>query len=154
MQRPISGYHQDDVGDWVVELSCGHGQHVRHKPPFTLHPWVVSAEERAVSSARCSTACAAIGWSFRKASSPTSARQSFSSATIPAGLRSQHSTKPGVWGLIHVVSGQLRYCLDGLDGRELILAPSQPGPIPPSLCITSCPTVKCSSSSSLSPRHP
>ena len=46
MQQLISGYHQDDKGDWVAELRCGHGQHVRHKPPFWLRPWVLSAEGR------------------------------------------------------------------------------------------------------------
>lgn len=133
MQRPISGYHQDDVGDWVAELSCGHGQHVRHKPPFTLHPWVVSAEGRErklgamLDCLRCDRLELPEGFVAYKRT------PEFSAATIPAGLRSQHSTKPGVWGLIHVVSGQLRYCLDGLAGRELILAPSQPGPIPPEL---------------------
>ncbi len=34
MLRAIDGYHQDEVGDWVAELRCGHGQHVRHRPPF------------------------------------------------------------------------------------------------------------------------
>jgi len=47
MLRPIASYHQDDVGDWVADLTCGHGQHVRHKPPFFLRPWVVTAEGRA-----------------------------------------------------------------------------------------------------------
>lgn len=47
MQRAITGFHQDEHGDWVAELACGHGQHVRHKPPFQLRPWVVTAEGRA-----------------------------------------------------------------------------------------------------------
>jgi hypothetical protein len=44
--RAIVGFHQDAQGDWVAELSCGHGQHVRHRPPWTRRPWVVSAEGR------------------------------------------------------------------------------------------------------------
>ncbi|MBA3392802.1 MAG: DUF3565 domain-containing protein [Deltaproteobacteria bacterium] len=47
MQRAITGFHLDEHGDWVAELACGHGQHVRHKPPFQLRPWVVTAEGRA-----------------------------------------------------------------------------------------------------------
>jgi len=47
VEREIVGYHQDDAGDWVAELSCGHGQHVRHKPPFRLAPWVLEEEGRA-----------------------------------------------------------------------------------------------------------
>jgi tellurite resistance-related uncharacterized protein len=47
VQRSIVGFHQDDVGDWVAELSCLHGQHVRHRPPFYDRPWVVNERERA-----------------------------------------------------------------------------------------------------------
>lgn len=47
MLRAITGYHWDDVGDPVAELSCGHGRHVRHKPPLFLRPWVTTAEGRA-----------------------------------------------------------------------------------------------------------
>ena len=41
MKRKITGYHLDE-DDWVAELECHHGQHVRHKPPFIDRPWVVS----------------------------------------------------------------------------------------------------------------
>jgi tellurite methyltransferase len=44
--RAITSFHQDERGDWVATLSCGHGQHVRHKPPFIERPWVMSAEGR------------------------------------------------------------------------------------------------------------
>jgi tellurite resistance-related uncharacterized protein len=33
----------------------------------------------------------------------------FTDASVPAGLVKDHSTKPGVWGLIHVEEGSLRY---------------------------------------------
>ena len=46
MQQPITGYHRDPHRDWVAELACGHTQHVRHRPPFTLRPWVTSAAGR------------------------------------------------------------------------------------------------------------
>jgi tellurite methyltransferase len=45
--RKIVGFHVDDAGDWVAELECGHGQHVRHDPPWQLRPWVLTAEGRA-----------------------------------------------------------------------------------------------------------
>ena len=46
MQRTITGFHQDEHGDWIATLSCGHTQHVRHKPPFIERPWVVTPEGR------------------------------------------------------------------------------------------------------------
>jgi tellurite methyltransferase len=46
MLRKIVGFHQDDHGDWVAELECGHTRHVRHKPPWTNRPWAVTAEGR------------------------------------------------------------------------------------------------------------
>lgn len=47
MRQPITGWHQDDAGDWVAELACGHGQHVRHNPPFRFRPWVLDSAGRA-----------------------------------------------------------------------------------------------------------
>ncbi|MZR63965.1 DUF3565 domain-containing protein [Alcanivorax sp. DP30] len=42
----VNGFRQDEVGDWVMELSCGHRQHVRHHPPFINRPWVQTDEGR------------------------------------------------------------------------------------------------------------
>ena len=47
MQRAIVGFEQDEVGDWVALLECGHRQHVRHRPPWRERPWVLSVEGRA-----------------------------------------------------------------------------------------------------------
>jgi hypothetical protein len=47
MDRPIIGFHQDEAGDWVAELACGHFQHVRHDPPWINRPWTQTAEGRA-----------------------------------------------------------------------------------------------------------
>lgn len=131
MRRPICGYHEDEQGDWIAELSCGHGQHVRHRPPFTLHPWVESAEGRAgrlgseLDCVRCARLELPEGFVAYKRTSL------FNEGSIPQGLLNHHSTKAGVWGVIHVESGQLRYVLDGLDGRALTLTPGSAGIIPP-----------------------
>jgi len=46
-ERPlITGFYQDEDGDWVVTLSCGHTQHVRHRPPFMQRPWVITEAGR------------------------------------------------------------------------------------------------------------
>jgi len=45
--RRITGFRTDDEGHWVAELECGHGQHVRHDPPWQVRPWVLTPEGRA-----------------------------------------------------------------------------------------------------------
>ncbi|WP_413289765.1 DUF3565 domain-containing protein [Bdellovibrio sp. HCB337] len=46
MKQPITGYHKDAEDHWVAELACGHGQHVRHDPPWMERPWVTTEEGR------------------------------------------------------------------------------------------------------------
>ena len=46
MQRRITGFHQDGEHHWVAELECGHQQHVRHRPPWEVRPWVLSEATR------------------------------------------------------------------------------------------------------------
>lgn len=46
MKSKIIGFHQDEHGDWVAELECGHGQHVRHNPPWSARPWVLTPDGR------------------------------------------------------------------------------------------------------------
>ncbi|MDR9750091.1 DUF3565 domain-containing protein [Pseudomonas sp. SZMC_28357] len=42
----IDGFHQDEDGHWVVELSCGHTQHLRHQPPWQSRAWVLDPTQR------------------------------------------------------------------------------------------------------------
>jgi hypothetical protein len=46
MNRRIVGFHQDESGDWIAVLECGHTQHVRHRPPWEVREWVLSEEGR------------------------------------------------------------------------------------------------------------
>jgi len=47
VRTTIAGFHQDDAGDWVADLACGHRQHVRHRPPWQLRPWIDDPGARA-----------------------------------------------------------------------------------------------------------
>lgn len=47
MRRQITGFHLDEEGDWVADLACGHGQHVRHDPPWQERDWVTTPQGRA-----------------------------------------------------------------------------------------------------------
>ena len=40
MLRAIIGFHKDEEDHWVADLKCGHGQHVRHDPPWQIREWV------------------------------------------------------------------------------------------------------------------
>ena len=54
----------------------------------------------------------------------------FTETTIPAGFTHQHSTRAGVWGLIRVIEGRLRFRL--LEPPvESILDPTHPGIVQP-----------------------
>ena len=54
----------------------------------------------------------------------------FDEVTIPAGMRREHRTKPGTWGVIRVLDGRLRYQV--LEpNSEVILEPGRPGLILP-----------------------
>ena len=39
----------------------------------------------------------------------------FTEQTLPQALQREHRTKPGVWGIIRILEGQLRYQVE--DGR-------------------------------------
>lgn len=54
----------------------------------------------------------------------------FDQDSLPAGLRREHRTKRGVWGLIHVLEGRLLYrILDSWSEQEL--SPGAPGVVRP-----------------------
>ena len=47
VKRQIIGFDTDEHGHFRAELDCGHFQHVRHDPPLTTRPWVLTEEGRA-----------------------------------------------------------------------------------------------------------
>jgi len=46
MKRAVIGFERDEEGHWVAKLECGHGQHMRHDPPWTVREWVTMEEGR------------------------------------------------------------------------------------------------------------
>lgn len=52
----------------------------------------------------------------------------FDEKTLPAALRREHRTKQGVWGVIRVLEGELRFIPgEGGDDAGAILTPQRPG---------------------------
>ncbi|MEO8841034.1 MAG: DUF3565 domain-containing protein [Kofleriaceae bacterium] len=131
MQRSIVGFHQDEVGDWVAELRCGHGQHVRHHPPFFSRPWVVTAEGRA-EKLGVELACVLCDrFELPKGHVAYKRTPDFDQLSIPSALRKDHSTKPGVWGVIHVLAGRLHYVVEAPLASERMLEPGVLGIVVP-----------------------
>lgn len=54
----------------------------------------------------------------------------FTEETVPKGLLNDHNTKAGVWGQIHVESGQLNYVVAS-TGHSYILVPGTVGTVIP-----------------------
>ena len=60
----------------------------------------------------------------------------FTENSVPAGLLAEHSTKEGVWGLIHVTQGRLRYFITDprREPEEYVLDPgTEPGVVEPTI---------------------
>lgn len=54
----------------------------------------------------------------------------FDETTLPEALKREHRTKDGVWGVIRVLEGELRFVLTE-SGTETILTPDRPGLVQP-----------------------
>ena len=52
MRRVVMAFYQDGEGHWAARLECGHGQHVRHDPPWQVREWVLTEEGRAARIGR------------------------------------------------------------------------------------------------------
>lgn len=131
MNRRIAGFHRDTESQWVAELDCGHGQHVRHDPPFVERAWTQSEEGR---TSRIGTELDCVRCDRREMPdgfAPYRRTPSFTEATIPAALRERHMTKRGVWARIHVARGRLEYRVFEPFGTVETLTPDAPGIVLP-----------------------
>ncbi|MEM7120232.1 MAG: DUF1971 domain-containing protein [Pseudomonadota bacterium] len=54
----------------------------------------------------------------------------FTEATVPAGLLRDHKTAAGVWGVVHVTSGRLRYVIPSRH-EEVVLSTDLDGIVEP-----------------------
>jgi tellurite resistance-related uncharacterized protein len=131
VRRTIEGFHRDDAGDWVAELSCRHGQHVRHQPPFRERPWVTTEEGRAgrvgtaLDCPLCDRAEPPDGLRTVRTAGP------FDAATVPAGLRRDHRVAEGTWAVVRVLDGSLRFTMATDPPVDRVLRAGDAQPVPP-----------------------
>lgn len=132
MERTISGFHRDSMGDWVAELSCGHDQHVRHRPPFQERAWVESEQgrlERLGQPLECPLCDRAeLPFAVRLVrSSPL-----WDERTMPRGLLRSHRLSVGTWGVLKVHEGDLGFSVLGDAPLSMVLHRDSPDwAIPP-----------------------
>jgi len=131
VQRSIVGFNLDEEGDWVAQLDCCHGQHVRHQPPFVNRPWVVTQEGRTsmlgstLSCVRCDRLELPADLVLYQRTPVCTA------ASMPTELRQGYTTRSGVWSCICLLSGEASCTLGAPVSRTLTLEPLSEVAIPP-----------------------
>jgi tellurite methyltransferase len=131
MLRKILCFHQDQEQHWVADLSCGHSQHTRHKPPLVVRPWVLTPEgrESMIGSELNCVRCDRKEIPNRAASIKRT--NVFTQENIPPAIRTSHQTAPGIWGRITVLNGRLTYTIFEPFNEDLDLNSNCSGVIVP-----------------------
>jgi tellurite resistance-related uncharacterized protein len=115
-----------EASDRQIDLAREMATYIAPRPGFTQHPLTVHAAAQMIDLIERAN-------QFRDpplSSMPYERTSVFDENTLPAGLRREHRTKPGVWGVIRVLDGRLRYQV--LDpASEVILEAGRPGLILP-----------------------
>jgi tellurite methyltransferase len=131
VERLIYGFHRDEENDWVAEISCGHDQHMRHRPPFQLREWTTDA------AGRDSHVETPIGCSLcDRTEMPLGLRRLWSTPewdenSVPLGLLCSHTVDPRTWGQIVVRDGQLRFMASTKPTIDVVLGVKDVQAIPP-----------------------
>lgn len=131
MLRHITGFHQDEAGAWVAELSCLHGQHIRHRPPFQDRPWVLTVAGRqghvgtGIICPLCDRAELPAGLEVTRTAGP------YDQDAIPPALRKDHFVGQGRWGCLRVVEGAVGFVMATEPPIERRLGAGDQQPIPP-----------------------
>ena len=133
MIRTIEGFHEDDAGDWVAELSCLHSQHIRHRPPFFDRPWVVTSEGRAarlgsdIDCPVCDRCELPDGLRVVRIAGP------FDEASVPPALLRDHRVGERTWGKLRVLAGHVALNIATDPRLRRQLRANQAHPIPPTV---------------------
>jgi len=131
--RRIIGFRQDELGEWIADLSCLHSQHVRHQPPFRDRGWVVTESGRAgrIGTELVCPLC-------DRAELPDRLRVSrsagpFNAETLPAGLRNDHQVAEGTWAILRVIDGRVRFRMRTDPALDVRLSAGDEQAIPPTV---------------------
>lgn len=112
--------------DRQLDLAREMAAHISPRPGFTQHPLTLQAASQMISLVERAE-------QFREpspAALPYKRTPIFDDDSLPAGLRREHRTKPGVWGVIRVFDGRVRLVVLA-PPSEMILEPGRPGLVLP-----------------------
>ena len=133
MIRTIDGFHRDDQGDWIADLSCLHSQHVRHRPPFFDRPWVGTEDGRRgrigseIDCPLCDRAELPDGLVLVRTAGP------FDKAALPAGLQRAHRVAERTWGRVRVLDGAVSIAVATTPPIERELSAGDSQALPPTV---------------------
>jgi tellurite methyltransferase len=131
MDRTIVGYHQDDLDEWVADLSCGHSQHIRHNPPFLEHPWVLEESGRDSRLGQLITCPLCDRYEIPEGYRLAHTSTEWDEDSMPAALRSSHRLASGVWEQIVISEGRMRFVSETDPVCDVVITPDAPQAIPP-----------------------
>ena len=97
------------TGDWAAVLDCHHRQHIRHRPPFRVAPWIDDEGER-LQHIGTTLQCPLCD----RCELPTDltvvrTTATWDERTMPGALRHGHRVASGTWGRRRVEEGSLRF---------------------------------------------
>ena len=119
--------------DRQIEVAREMAAYISPRAGFTQHPLTTQAADHMIDIVNRAMPFRTMQSIMRATAAPSSPYKRtpiFDENTIPTGLRKEHRTKAGVWGVIRVLDGRLRYrVLDPVS--ETILDPELPGLVLP-----------------------
>ncbi len=120
-----------EASDRQLDLAREMAAYISPRPGFTHHPLTTHAAAHMLDLVdRAGHSRGVEPSASSPAAVPYKRTPVFDENTLPAGLRREHRTRPGVWGVIRVLDGQVRYRVSD-PASEMILEPGRPGRVLP-----------------------
>ncbi|NNN00648.1 MAG: DUF3565 domain-containing protein [Acidimicrobiaceae bacterium] len=130
MKRAIVAFQRDGQ-QWIAQLSCGHGQHVRHQPPLEVREWTIDRSGRRsrlgalLECPWCDRAELPDGLSRHDAP------LTWSEQTMPEGFRVTQRLQRGHWARIIVRDGRLGATVQVKPVIDVMLETADVQAVPP-----------------------
>jgi tellurite resistance-related uncharacterized protein len=131
--RRITGFEIDQAGDWAALLDCCHRQHIRHRPPFRIAPWIDNETERGqrIGTTLSCPLCNRCEVPADLIVVRTTA--TWDEKTMPRALRREHRLATGTWGRLRVIEGAVRFVAQTDPVTDVVVDAQRLQGIPPDI---------------------